>query len=390
MTGFTHYLHTKIVFGDGVVGKVGEEVRKLGGSKALLVTTGNLLEITGYSDIILKSLSSSGINYVLFNEVEENPSIETCEKGAEIAKEEGVDTVIAFGGGSAMDAGKAISVLKSLGGRTSDYFFPKVVEGPTIPVIAIPTTCGTGAEVTRYAIITDLSTKRKMTMAGPSVLPKVAMLDPEVLRKIPKKLLAWTSLDALSHAIEAYTSKASTPISDGVALIATDYIIKYLPKAYEGDEGVKGKLHIASTLGGMAINDAGTTLIHSAGYYLTTHHNVHHGLANALLMPFILEYNLRYLDEEKLNILMRVTGTSSIEDFIKALCKLIDAVGIPDSIAEVGFKEEELDVIARDVMGYKRNIMNNPSPVDESIVKNLIYKALLGRSKVYGNLKYMA
>ncbi|MEM4566837.1 MAG: iron-containing alcohol dehydrogenase [Sulfolobales archaeon] len=382
---FTHYLHTKVVFGKGTVSRVGEEVKKLGGSKVLLVTTGNLLEVTGYLDIISKSLNSVGINYILFNEVEENPSIETCEKGAKISKEEGVDAIVAFGGGSAMDAGKAISVLTSLGGKASDYFFPKIVEGPTIPVIAIPTTCGTGAEVTRYAIITDLSTKRKMTMAGPSVLPKVAIVDPEVLKKLPKKLLAWTSLDALSHAIEAYTSKASTPISDGVALIAIDYIMRYLPKAYEGDEEAKGKLHIAATLGGMAINDAGTTLIHGAGYYLTTHHNVQHGLANALLMPFILEYNLKYIDEGKLNILLRVTNTSSIEGFIKMLCRLTDAVGIPDSIAEVGFKEEELDAIASDTMGYKRNIGNNPSPVNEEIVKNLIRKALLGRSKVYGS-----
>ncbi|MEM1679610.1 MAG: iron-containing alcohol dehydrogenase [Sulfolobales archaeon] len=382
---FTHYLHTKVVFGKGTVSRVGEEVKKLGGSKVLLVTTGNLLEVTGYLDIISKSLNSVGINYILFNEVEENPSIETCEKGAKISKEEGVDAIVAFGGGSAMDAGKAISVLTSLGGKASDYFFPKIVEGPTIPVIAIPTTCGTGAEVTRYAIITDLSTKKKMTMAGPSVLPKVAIVDPEVLKKLPKKLLAWTSLDAFSHAIEAYTSKASTPISDGVALIAIDYIMRYLPKAYEGDEEAKGKLHIAATLGGMAINDAGTTLIHGAGYYLTTHHNVQHGLANALLMPFILEYNLKYIDEGKLNILLRVTNTSSIEGFIKMLCRLTDAVGIPDSIAEVGFKEEELDAIASDTMGYKRNIGNNPSPVNEEIVKNLIRKALLGRSKVYGS-----
>lgn len=284
-----------------------------------------------------------------------------------------------------MDAGKAISVLTSLGGKISDYFFPKIVEGQTIPVIAIPTTCGTGAEVTRYAIITDLSTKRKMTMAGPAVLPKVAIIDPEVLKKIPKKLLAWTSLDALSHAIEAYTSKASTPISDGVALIAVDYIMRYLSKAYEGDEEAKGKLHIAATLGGMAINDAGTTLIHGAGYYLTTHHNVQHGLANALLMPFILEYNLKYIDSGKLNMLLRVTNTSSIDEFIKMLCRLIDSVGIPDSIAEVGFKEEELDAIAADAMGYKRNIGNNPSPVNEEIVKSLISRALLGRSKVYGS-----
>lgn len=380
---FTHYLHTKVVFGKGTISKVGDEVKKQGGSKVLVVTTGNLLEVTGYYEVITKSLNSAGVKYVIFNEVEENPSIETCEKGARISKDEGINAIVAFGGGSAMDAGKAISVLTSLGGRVSDYFFPKVVEGSTIPVIAIPTTCGTGAEVTRYAIITDLSTKRKNTMAGPAVLPKVAVIDPEVLKKIPKKLLAWTTLDALSHAVEAYTSKSATPISDGVAIIAVDYIIKYILKAYEGDEEAKGKLHIASTLGGMAINDAGTTILHAAGYYLTTHHNVQHGLANALLMPFILEYNLKFLDEGKLNILLRVTGSSTISDFINKLCKLMDAVGIPDSVSEIGFKEEELDTIASDVMGYKRNIGNNPSPVNEGIIKDFVRKAMVGRAKVY-------
>ncbi|MCS7108832.1 MAG: iron-containing alcohol dehydrogenase [Sulfolobales archaeon] len=382
---FTHYLHTKVVFGKGTISKVGDEVRKLGGSKVLVVTTGNLLEVTGYYEVITKSLNSAGVKYVIFNEVEENPSIETCEKGARISKDEGINAIVAFGGGSAMDAGKAISVLTSLGGRVSDFFFPKVVEGSTIPVIAIPTTCGTGAEVTRYAIITDLSTKRKNTMAGPAVLPKVAVIDPEVLKKIPKKLLAWTTLDALSHAVEAYTSKSATPISDGVAIIAVDYIIKYILKAYEGDEEAKGKLHIASTLGGMAINDAGTTILHAAGYYLTTHHNVQHGLANALLMPFILEYNLKFLDEGKLNILLRVTGSSTISDFINKLCKLMDAVGIPDSVSEIGFKEEELDAIASDVMGYKRNIGNNPSPVNEGIIKDFVRKAMVGRAKVYSS-----
>jgi 1,3-propanediol dehydrogenase/alcohol dehydrogenase len=372
-----------VIFGSGSIKKVGEEAKKLGGTKALLVTTGNLLEVTGYLDVISKSLESVGIKYLVFNEVEENPSTTTCEKGAEIARREGVDVIIAFGGGSAMDAGKAISVLKSLGGKASDYFFPKIVEGVTTPVIAIPTTCGTGAEVTRYAIITELSSKKKMTMAGPAVLPRVAIVDPEVLKNIPKKLLAWTALDALSHALEAYTSRAATPMSDGYSLITTDYILKYILKAYEGDEGAKGRLHIAATLGGMAINDAGTTIIHGAGYYLTTHHNVHHGLANALLMPYILEYNLSYVSEEKVSMLLRVVGASSVRELIKNMCKLMDALGIPDSIADVGIKPEELDIMAKDALEYKRNVANNPAPLSEDVMKELLRKALLGRSKVY-------
>jgi len=309
--------------------------------------------------------------------------METCEKGAAIARREGVDVIISFGGGSAMDAGKAISVLATLGGSARDYLFPKLVEAPTIPVIAIPSTCGTGAEVTRYAILTDLSTKKKLVMAGPSVLPRVAIVDPNVLKGIPKRLLAWTALDALSHAIEAYMSKSSTPISDGIALEAVNYVLKYLPKGYEGDEDAKEKLHLAATLGGMAINVAGTVLIHAIGYYLTTHHNVHHGLANALVMPFALEYNFKFLDQEKLGILLRVVNASSAAEFIKKLCDVMDYVGIPDNIADVGFKEDELDVMAADVMGYRRNINANPAPVSEGVIKEIARKAYLGRSKVY-------
>lgn len=381
---FTHYLHTKIVFGRGAVEKLGDEVRRLGGSKVLLVTTGNLLEVTGYSNVIANALNSAGVKHILFNEVEENPTIETCEKGARISRGEEVDVIVAFGGGSAIDAGKAISVLTSLGGSARDYLFPKVIEDPTLPVVAIPTTCGTGAEVTRYAILTDLSVRRKVVMSGPSVLPRVAIVDPEVIRRLPKRLLAWTSLDALSHALEAYMSKASTPISDGVALEAVHYILENLAKGYVGDEDAKEKLHIAATLGGIAINAAGTTLIHAIGYYLTTHHNVQHGLANALVMPYVLEHNLKYVGEDKVSMLLRVAGVSSVGEFIKTLSKLMDEVEIPDSIADVGFKEEELDSAAADALNYKRNINANPAPVDEGLVKELVRKALLGRSKIVG------
>lgn len=380
---FTYYTPTKIVFGRGSIKRVGEEALKLGGSKALIVTTGNLLEVTGFSTVISKSLSEVGIEHMVFNEVEENPSIETCEKGAKIARESGVNVVIAFGGGSAIDAGKAISVLTSLGGSARDYLFPKQVESPTIPVIAIPTTCGTGAEVTRYAILSELSTKKKVVMAGPSVIPKVAVLDPDVLKNIPKKLLVWTSLDALSHSLESYVSKTATPISDGIALKSIYYVLKYLPKAYEGDEEAKARLHIAATLGGIAINVTGTTLIHAIGYYLTMYHNVHHGLANTLVMPYILEYNLKFIDPEKVDILLRVTNSNSIRDFTLKLCKLMDDVGIPDSLADVGVKVNELDLIASEALSYRRNINANPAPVDAEIVKDLVSKALQGRSKVY-------
>lgn len=379
---FTYHAPTKIYFGENSIEKLGEEAGRLG-STALFVATNKarVAKKTGYYDRIMGMLRDGGLRVYEFVDVLHNPPIENVMDAVELFRDKGVDVIIAFGGGSALDAGKAVAVGLSLG-DVRRYLYPRIVEEEVIPVIAVPTTCGTGSEVTKYSILTDTSTRKKRVLAGPALIPRVAIVDPLTLKTLPSSLVAWTGFDALSHAIEAYMSRASTPITDPIALEAVRMIVDSLPKAYRGSMEAKAKLHLASTMAGIAINTAGTTLIHALGYYLTTHHNVHHGLANAIYMPFVLNYNLRIMREERVKRLLQAFNTDTVEDLMRKLCRLMDETGIPASIRDVGVGEEEVRLIVSETLSYKRNLENNPVAVDERVVEEIVKAAYRGRNTV--------
>lgn len=379
---FTYYMPAKIYFGENSIENLGEEARKLG-STALFVTTNKarIAKKTGYYDRIMRILRDSGLRVYEFVDVLHDPPIENIMYAVRLFKDKGIDLIIAFGGGSALDAGKAIAVGLSLG-DVRQYLYPRIVEEEITPVIAIPTTCGTGSEVTKYSILTDTSTRKKKVLAGLPLIPKVAIVDPLTLKTLPENLIAWTGFDALSHAIEAYMSRASTPVTDPIALEATRIVIDSLLNAYKGLMEAKAKLHLASTMAGIAINTAGTTLIHALGYYLTTHHGVHHGLANAIYMPFVLSYNLRMMREIKVRGLLQAFNVNTVEVLLKKLCKLMDETGIPASIRDVGVREEEIQLIAKETLSYKRNLENNPVAVDEGIVEEIVREAYKGRNSI--------
>ena len=276
-------LPRKLIFGRGSIERLGEVVEDLGLSgKALLVTGRSFAKRSGYLDKLKEILESNGVSVAIFDRVEPNPSAETVELGAELGKREKVDFIVAFGGGSAMDAGKVIAILSLQGGRAEDYFYPAVIRPPILPVIAIPTTCGTGSEVTKYAVISK--GLKKNTVAGELIVPIASILDPDVLSYLPKDLLAYTSMDAISHAIESYFNKNANPLSDIYVFEALRNIMKYFKDAYDGSIDARGRLLYASMLAGEAINLCGTTIVHGTGYYLTMRYGFHHGLANALLI----------------------------------------------------------------------------------------------------------
>jgi len=383
MREFVHYLPTRIVFGTGSLDKVGEVAKKYG-DKAMLVTGRHFARRYGYIDRFVRLLDEVGVKTVVFDRVEPNPSYETVNLGVEVARKERIELVIAFGGGSAMDAGKAISALTVLGGKAEEHVYPKVIEEEVLPIIAMPTTCGTGSEVTKYAVLTDTRRKRKTVMVGEPLIPRVAIIDPTVLKHLPQRLVAWTAMDALSHAIEALCSRRSTPLSDLLALEAIRLIFENLASAYKGNFDALVRLHYASMLAGMAINSAGTTIVHAMGYFLTTYHDVHHGLANALLLPFAIDYNAEYIEEK----MVRLAGELGIaarevqevkRAIILKLCNLQDQVNIPGNIKEVGVREEELNLMVEETLAYRRNLENNPREVKEGDVKELWRKALKGR-----------
>jgi alcohol dehydrogenase class IV len=376
MKQFTFHLPTRIVFGRGGLSKIGLEASKFG-DKCLLVTGRSFARRSGYLNIVAKSLKESGVNVVVFDQVEPNPSIETVYRGFDEGKKGGCDLVIALGGGSAMDAAKGIAFLLKSNAKLEDNFAPNEVE-EALPVIAIPSTCGTGSEVTKYAVITNVSKRRKEVLLGDTLIPRIAFLDADVLNKLPKELVAYTGFDALSHALEAYISKDSTPLSDLLALEAAHIILGSILEAYNGSSEGRERMLYASMLAGVAINCAGTEIVHAIGYYLTNYHNVHHGLANGMILPHVLRLELRK-GLGKLEEAASKLGFENGMRIIEKIKEISDKTNLPKSLRELGVKEFELDAMVSDALSYARNVNRHPFPITPEDLKNLCLTAFVGR-----------
>lgn len=375
---FVFYSPTKVVFGRGSVGLIGEEVSKLG-SKALVVTGRSFARRTGLLSRVVDSLRRGGVDAVVFDRVLPNPPIENVAEGTDLAARSDVDVVVGLGGGSAMDAAKAIAAAVELGGDVRAYLYPSTVPR-ALPVVAIPTTCGTGSEVTKYSILTDTSARRKVAMVGEALIPRVALVDPDTIRTLPRNLVAWTGLDALSHALEAFVSRASNEISDLFAVEAAALVVENLAEAYRGSRDAEERLHLVATLAGVAINTGGTVLVHALGYRLTAVHGIHHGLANALFLPYAIRPALAADSvREKLPRLLGRLGLDSLDEFFRVLCTLLDSLGIPRSLGEAGVPRSDFSGIVEDALSYRRNLENMPVDVDRQLVEEVVREAFEGR-----------
>ncbi len=371
---FTYRHTTKVVFGKGALNRLGEEAAKLG-SKALVVTGKHFAKKHGYLDRISEALKASGVEPVLYPEVEPNPSFGTVDRGAEIARKEGVDLYVAFGGGSAMDAAKAIDVVATLGGRAADWVYPKVVSEKVKPIIAIPTTHGTGSEVTKYAVLTDTERGMKTVVVGDGILPDVALLDPEPLRHLPGEQAAATGLDALSHAIESYFSSKATPLSDLFAVEAARIIFGNLPCAVKGSLECREEMLYASMLAGYAINIAGTNVGHGLGYEITVRKGVPHGFANLLILPHAAPYYALAAPDKMEELLDKLCLSGLPGGLKESLEALKRNVGAPMRLRDVGFTEEELESLIERAVLYRRNLANAPLDLSEEDIRNIYLSA---------------
>lgn len=371
------YSPTKIIFGSGTLELLGQEVRRYG-SRALLLTSRSFARRYGYLDFLIGNLRNSGVNVYVFEGVEPNPPFEQCESITSKFKDKGIDVVIGFGGGSVIDAAKAVATALSTDKDLRSLSYPNVIDFDVLPIIAIPTTCGTGSEVTKYAILTDKQRGKKVPLVGPSIIPKTAIVDPKVLRHLPQNLLIWTSLDAFTHSLEGYIAKTSNPITDAIALKSMELIVKNIGRASEKSMDVLEKLHLAATMGGLVINVTGTTLIHAIGYHLTTHYGIHHGLANALILPYVLELNITEIPNDKALEILSLFNSSSIEELFRNICKFLVGLGVPESLSKVGIREDAIDHIIEDTLGYKRNLEVNPAKVDREVLRKVLEKAIRG------------
>ena len=288
--------------GAGASNEIGAVLKRLGLNRPLIVTD-KVMVLLGYIESLQKSLAESGINADVFDDTVPEPTVASIQAGVKQVRHGNYDCVIALGGGSPIDSAKAIAILGKYGGEMSDYKFPRIVDEPGLPIIAIPTTAGTGSEVTRVTIISDEVTDEKMMCLGIGFMPTVALVDYELSISVPARTTADTGIDAMTHAIEAYVSRKASAYTDTQAIAAMKLIGPNLRKVYHnGDDKVaREQMMLGSTLAGVAFSNASVALVHGMSRPIGAAYHVPHGLSNAMLLPTVTEFSIpaaaeRYAD----------------------------------------------------------------------------------------------
>ncbi len=376
---FVYRSPTKIIFGENAVDDVAAEVDELGGAKALIVTDEGIKK-AGLVERLEKALGDKcgGI----FDQCTQDSGVHIVENGYEFAKGKGVDVLVSIGGGSVIDTAKGMAILLKEGGKLSDYDGFQMLVRPVTPHIVIPTTTGTGSEVTYAAVIKDHTAKTKLLFCDTHLIPNVAVLDPTVVAGLPPQLTASTGMDALCHAIEAIHSLQREPIADGLALHAIRLITTNLPRCVEkGDDLVaRGQTQIAATIAGIAFGNAQVGIVHALVHTVGGKYGVPHGIANGILLPHCIMYNLdecpdRYaMVAEAMGV--RKAGMSDMEAgeaAANAIWKLTKKMGLPQRLRDVGVPEDGLEECAEASL-YDGSIVYNPKTVVDSQETLGVYK----------------
>ncbi len=336
LSTFSFALPTRIEFGQGVISTVGAEASALGAKKVMLIADKGVVA-AGLTLPVIDSLKASNISFVTFDKIVPNPRDLDCQEGYQYALKEGVDLLVAVGGGSSMDTAKAIGTLLTHGGKVQDWCGFQLLEREITPLIAIPTTAGTGSEVTPFAVITDTKEHVKLNIFDPKAAAKIALVDPTVLLKLPSHIMASTGIDAMTHAVEAYTCNVASPITDACALYAIDLIEKSLRRAVEDPdlESCTGMM-LGSMIAGIAFGYADVAAVHCMAEALGGRYDMPHGVANAILLPTVTEFNLSSDYNKHANIakalgvdIKGMTQKDAAMEAVYALAKLCEDVGIP-------------------------------------------------------------
>ncbi len=372
-------------FGPGARKVLPKEINRLGLHKAFVATDKDLVKY-GVAQKVLEVLKSAGIPYDIFTEIKPNPTVSNVKLGVKAFAESGADFILAIGGGSSMDTAKAIGII------TNNPEFSDVVslEGvadtkrKSVPVIALPTTAGTAAEVTINYVITDEVNEKKMVCVDPNDIPAIAIVDAELMYSLPKSLTASTGLDALTHAIEGLITKEAWEMSDMFEIKAIEMISRYLETAVEepSNADVRNGMAVAQYIAGMAFSNVGLGVVHGMAHPLGAIFDIPHGVANALLLPIIMEFNApaaldKYVDIAKaMNVY--VSGMSkddAASAAVEAVRSLAVRVGIPQHLSELGIKETDLERLSEAAWADVCT-PGNPREVSKEIIYELYMKAL--------------
>ncbi|MFI6400395.1 iron-containing alcohol dehydrogenase [Rhodococcus coprophilus] len=323
--------------GGGAVDEIGEVVAGLGLSRPLVVTD-RFLVGTGAVERMVSRLEAAGLAAAVFADTVPDPTTDSLVAGLEAVAAHDADCVIGFGGGSPMDTAKALGLLAVHGGQMSDYKAPRVNNGPALPVVAVPTTAGSGSEATQFTVISDSVTNEKMLCPGVAFLPVAAVVDYRLTLTMPPRLTADTGVDALTHAIEAYVSKKANPFSDTLALAAIETIGKVLRRVYANgnDEDAREQMMFAATQAGVAFSNSSVALVHGMSRPIGAHFHVAHGLSNAMLFPAVTAFSVRAAESRYADC-ARALGVAAPDDrdataadnLVTALAELCRDVEVP-------------------------------------------------------------
>ena len=376
-------LHEVSYHGKGAILSVTEEAKRRGFKKAFICSDPDLIKFN-VTKKITDLLDKEALPYEIYSEIKANPTIENVQGGVAAFKKSGADYIIAIGGGSSMDTSKAIGIIIA----NPEFEDVRSLEGlsatkkPSVPILAIPTTAGTAAEVTINYVITDVEKKRKFVCVDPHDIPVVAFVDPDMMSSMPKGLTASTGMDALTHAIEGYTTKGANTITDMFNIKAIELIAQSLRGAVENTPEGREGMALGQYLTGMGFSNCGLGIVHSMAHGLGALYDTPHGVANAIILPTVMEYNKDAVGE-KLRAVAKAMGVSGTENMskeeyqkaaINAVKKLAEDVGIPKDLKNI-VKPEDVDFLSQSAMDDACRPGNPRDPKLEDIQD--LFKSLL-------------
>ncbi|KYD29871.1 iron-containing alcohol dehydrogenase [Parageobacillus toebii] len=344
------FVMPEVIFGNGAIEQVGESCLRLGATNVLIVSDPGVIE-AGWLDVAVKSCKQANLKYTIFHDVTVNPKDIEVEKGCKVYIENECDAIIGIGGGSPLDVAKAIAILATNGGKIHDYEGVDKIRNPLPPQVMIPTTAGSGSEVSQFSVIVDTLGQKKMTIISKSLIPDIAIIDPETLSTKSARLTASTGLDVLTHGIESYVSLAATPLTDVQAKNAISLVSEYLRPSVASKINKEAKTHMAmaSLQAGLAFSNAILGAVHAMSHAVGGKYPVLHGDINSILLPYVMEYNLLANPKKFADIAtflgIDIRGLSHMEagkkaiEYIKQLTMEIDA---PQRLSDIGLEKDEI------------------------------------------------
>jgi len=375
---------TRVFYAPGASREVGERLSELDVRRALVVSDPGVAG-AGIVERVTERIVAAGIGTAVYTATEQNPTTTNLEEIVALYRQEGCDGLVGLGGGSSMDAAKAAAALIENGGSIWDYRGKDLVPRPGPPVVCLPTTCGTGAEVTFVVVITDPAEHFKVVCAARNLAARVAIVDPELVLSAPPHIIAATGADALAHAVESYLNRGSDPLLDAINIRAIEMIGANLRTAvYDRDLEAVGQVSLASTMTGVAFNMNANAIVHAASTPVTAHHGVPHGVANAIFLPAGIDF-LRPACEEKLAEIAAALGSDvalpadeAAVRGVEAIRDLLRSVELPGTLRAWGLDPAELDIptLVEDAM-KSRNITTNPRTVTREDLAEL-YRVVAG------------